>query len=86
MAGALEFGLMCELDSARKCFFYLFGIASDNDDQARRVERLSGRHDVSEHGSTTELMQNLGAPRFHARALSGGEDDNCKFSLGSFSV
>ncbi len=76
MTSALAFGLMSEKGASFECGSHPVGIPTHDHDQ--RFGRLGLRHPqrVVEHGLTGHRMQHFREPRFHTRALTGGENDD----------
>jgi len=60
----------------------LVRLVPDDHRQGGRAERLCGPEDVGDDGTSHQRVEDLRAPRLHARALAGGEDDHVSVGIG----
>src|SRR5690606_10843859 len=77
MTGAKLLGLFNPGDARvlLKSGDYLILAVANDDEDAVAPGVVTGLQNVLKHRFAADFMQRLGAPRFHARRFSGGEDD-----------
>jgi hypothetical protein len=57
---------------------------TNNDDNVLRLHRCRGRHGVTQHRMTGDLVEQLGTRGLHPLALTGSQDDDGCDRVGSW--